>query len=259
MIIVISPAKSLKSIPKANYKKYSKPFFIKEIGELSNSLSKLKSEEIASLMKISDKLSTLNHGRYKILSDNFNKIDENNSIQALLTFDGDVYQEIDVENFSDKNFQFAQEHLFILSGLYGILKPLDLILPYRLEMGTNFKNSQIEKLLKIRNLYDFWQEKISKYLNKTSGNFLINLASEEYFQSVNPSKLDKKIINIIFKKNKDGNLKIIGSLAKRARGMMANFIIKNEVTNPQDLKKFNEKNYKFREDLSDENNFIFVN
>lgn len=259
MIIVISPAKSLKLTPKANYQKYSKPFFIKEIGELSKILSKLKSEEISSLMKISEKLSTLNYERYKILSKNFDKIDQTNSIQALLTFDGDVYQEIDVENFSDKNFQFAQNHLFILSGLYGILKPLDLILPYRLEMGINFKNTKIAEFLKIKNLYDFWQEKINEYLNKTAGNYLINLASEEYFQSVNSSKLNKKVINIIFKKNKDGNLKIIGTLSKRARGMMTNFIIKNEITNPQDLKKFNEKNYKFREDLSDENNFIFVN
>ena len=240
MIIVISPAKSLKLEAKSSYKKYSMPFFKKEIGDLGENLSKLSSSEIGDLSK------------------NFDKISKENSIPAILTFDGDVYQEIDVENFSDKDFEFAQNHLFILSGLYGILKPLDLILPYRLEMGTNFKGTKIEESLKSKNLYDFWNEKISEYLNKISGDYLINLASEEYFQAIKKEKLNKKIINIIFKEDKNGTLKIIGTLAKRARGMMANFIIKNQITKPEDLKKFNDKNYKFREDLSDKNNFIFV-
>jgi len=207
-------------------------------------------------MDISPKLADLNFERYQNLAKN--EINKNNSIAALLTFDGDVYQEIDVENFDNSDYKFAQQNLFILSGLYGVLKALDLMLPYRLEMGTNFKNSKIAELVKCNNLYEFWGEKITNYFNNLKGEYLVNLASQEYFDAIKTNKLNKKIINIIFKEEKNGKLKIVGTLAKRARGMMTNFIIKNKIQNPQDLKKFNQKNYKFRQDLSNEHDFIFV-
>lgn len=255
MIIVLSPAKSLDYKTNFNCKKYTIPKFEIETQFLAKNISKLKAEELENLMKISPKLSELNQQRYNNFAAKF---DLHNSRQAILAFDGDVYSQIDKENYSEEDFDFAQNHLRILSGLYGILRPLDLIQPYRLEMGTSFKNNRLAKDLGFDNLYQFWQDKLSREISDEAGDYLINLASNEYFDAIDPKKISAQIVNIDFKENKNGQLKIIGISAKRARGSMANFIVKNRITKISNLKKFNHDGYCFRDDLSRDNHLIFA-
>lgn len=193
-------------------------------------------------MGISTKLAEINHKRFSNFSDKFNF---ENSKQALLVFNGDVYKPIEIEKFTKEDFDFAQKHLRILSGFYGVLRPLDLIQPYRLEMGT-------------KNIYQFWGDKISQFLNNEDAKHIINLASEEYFSAVNPKIISAKIINIIFKEKKNGTYRIVGINAKKARGLMTNFIIKNKISNPISLKEFAVEGYHFVKELSDENNFVFT-
>ncbi len=254
MIILLSPAKSLNYNSPASCSNFTIPHFKNEAIKLVSELKELTSADLKNIMKISDKLADLNCERFKNFSDKFAI---NNSKQALLAFDGDVYKAIEVEKFDDSDFIFAQKNLRILSGLYGILKPLDLIQPYRLEMGTSFNKNFF-----VKNLYNFWGDKISEYLNlesKVGGNeSLINLASEEYFSVINSKKISSEIINIIFKEKKGNDYKIIGINAKKARGLMANFIIKNKITSYRDIKKFNSEKYFFSKDKSDNNNFVFI-
>lgn len=246
MLILLSPAKSLDFDTSFACKNYTLPCFTKEIETLSSELKKLSVSDLEKLMGISKKLAELNFERFQ----NFEKkFDLKNSRQALLAFDGDVYAGIEKEKFSEKDFDFAQNHIRILSGLYGILKPLDLIQPYRLEMGTKLKNFT---------LYNFWGDKISQELEKSAEKNIINLASEEYFSSVNPKKISHNIINIIFKEKKSGVLKIVGINAKKARGLMTNFVIKNKIIDPEKLKNFSEENYRFEKNLSDEKNWVFA-
>jgi hypothetical protein len=246
MIILLSPAKSLDFETKFNCKKHSVASFEKETIELLAVMKKFSIGDLEKLMGISKKLAELNFSRFK----NFEK---QSARQAILAFDGDVYDGIEKKKYSEKDFEFAQNHLRILSGFYGILRPLDLIKPYRLEMGIDLKKSLLKK-----NLYEFWGEKISKNLNGLEKKFIINLASEEYFSVVNSKKISAKIINVIFKEKKNGVLKIIGINAKKARGLMANFAIKNKITEPEKLKNFKEENYKFAKQLSDQLNWVFV-
>lgn len=251
MLILLSPAKSLDFTTKFNCKKSSSAFFSKETQALVSALKQVSKSEIAKLMDISDKLAELNFERFQ----NFAKNEER---QALLAFDGDVYDGIDKLNYSEKNFAFAQKHLAILSGLYGILRALDLIKPYRLEMGLDFRKSKISEIIESKNLYQFWGDKITQFLNEHQEEVLVNLASEEYFSVINDKKITKKIVNITFKENKSGVLKIVGISAKKARGLMANFIITNEINDVEALKKFNLEKYRFDKTLSDEKNFVFV-
>ncbi len=254
MIILLSPAKSLNYDSNIFYSNNTIPHFKKEAVELVSKLQKLSSADLKNIMKISDKLADLNHERFKNFS---NKFSIKNAKQALLVFDGDVYKPIEVSKFDESDFIFAQNNLRILSGLYGLLKPLDLIQPYRLEMGTSFDNSFF-----VKNLYSFWGDKITNFLDeecKTSQeNVLINLASEEYFSAINIKKFSSKIVNIIFKEKKGDVYKIVGINAKKARGLMAKFIIKNKITRSKELKNFNLKGYAFAEKYSDENNFVFI-
>ncbi|MBL6664917.1 MAG: peroxide stress protein YaaA [Rickettsiales bacterium] len=254
MLLVISPAKSLDLTTTFNLQSYSTPEFDNDVKKITKNLSKLKASDFETLMKISPKLAELNFKRYQDFNDEFNA---GNSRQALLAFDGDVYQGIDKQNYDEDDFAFAQKTLRILSGLYGLLKPLDLIQPYRLEMGTSLsKVKSLEPLGK--NLYEFWGDKITNKINEINDDYLINLASGEYFDVIKPKKLNKKIITISFKENKNGALKVIGISSKRARGLMTNFVIKNKLTHPEDLKRFNEQNYKFDQSLSDDSHYIFV-
>jgi uncharacterized protein len=192
------------------------------------------------LMDISENLAQLNRERYK----NFKKTFEpQNSKQALLAFKGDVYTKIDVEKYSSEDFEFAQKHVRILSGLYGLLKPMDLIQPYRLEMGIRLENK------KGKNLYDFWGSRIAKAINDVAKGYpVINLASQEYFKAVDVQKLSSKIITPVFKEFKNGKYQVIGLFAKQARGMMTDFIIKNRINNPEELKVFNSGKYEFKEE-----------
>lgn len=248
MLILISPAKTLDySTP--TYKDYSHPDFASEIKSLVSVMRKKSAAEIAQLMHVSDNLAELNEKRYKRFQSEFNP---ENSKQALLAFKGDVYTKIDVDNFTKADFEFAQQHLRILSGLYGLLKPLDLIQPYRLEMGTRLETKRGT------NLYDYWGTKIAKSVEEASaGKPIVNLASQEYFKAVNPKVLKSPVITIHFKEFKNGGFQSIGFFAKQARGMMTNFVIKNKITDPEALKVFNDEGYEFSAVLSDTVNWVF--
>jgi uncharacterized protein len=205
--------------------------------ELVAIMKKKSASELMQLMDISENLAQLNSERYK----NFKKTFEpEHSKQALLAFKGDVYTKMDVENYSVEDFEFAQKYLRILSGLYGLLKPLDLIQPYRLEMGIRLENKRG------KNLYEFWGSRIAKAINEVAnGDPIINLASQEYFRAVHVDKLTSKIITPVFKEFKNGKYQVIGLFAKQARGMMTDYIIKNRISNPDELKVFNLGRYEF--------------
>ncbi|TXE13986.1 peroxide stress protein YaaA [Algoriphagus aquimarinus] len=249
MLILISPAKTL-DYSSPNFTESTQPDFQTDTRSLVRIMKKKSAKEIGELMHISENLAELNEERFKTFQKDFTF---ENSKQALLAFKGDVYTKIDVEEFSKEEFDFAQEHLRILSGLYGLLKPLDLIQPYRLEMGIRLENK------KGKNLYEFWDNKIAKAINEAAnGQTIINLASQEYFKAVHQKSLKSPLINIEFKEFKDDSYKIIGFFAKQARGMMSNFAIKHRITNPEELKTFNEGGYEYSDKLSDQNNWVFV-
>ena len=248
MKIILSPAKNLDlSITNSTF--YSQPIFQKEIRSLVEIMKTKSKSELSKLMGISQNLADLNFTRYQ----NFhNSFDNKNSKPAILTFDGDVYRNIDKKNITkQENIEFIQKHLLILSGLYGFLRPFDLMQPYRLEMGVKLQNSHG------KNLYEFWQQRLTDFLNLNENNFIVNLSSNEYSQAIDQLKFKAKFINIIFKEKKAQSYKIIGISAKKARGQMLNFIIKNKITEVQNLKNFNENNYSFREEISDSLNFHF--
>jgi len=252
MISIISPAKTLDmSVPV--FQKTSNIRFPKETNSLKIQLKKFNPAALGKLMHISDKLAILNADRYK----SFNKVfDESNSRCALLCFKGDVYLGLDAASLDSNQMDFAQDHLRILSGLYGLLRPLDMMQAYRLEMSTKLS------FRKYKNLYEFWGNKITNLLKRdldnSGSNVLINLASKEYFKAINTKKLKARIINIHFKEYKNEELKFISFNAKKARGFMSRFIIEHKITNPNDLIGFDTEGYYYEPSLSDEENWIFV-
>ncbi|MCF6366009.1 MAG: peroxide stress protein YaaA [Bacteroidales bacterium] len=252
MLLIISPAKKL-SANSVKFDDSSTVEFPDESKELVSILKKYKPADLSALMKISPKLGELNYERFIKWKYPFESEEAGTAINL---FKGDVYRGMDVDTFTKEDLKFAQKHLRILSGLYGVLKPLDIILPYRLEMGTKLKTK------KGKNLYDFWKdkitEKINSYLKEQGDNILINLASDEYFKSIKPKKLKAKVITLVFKEYKNGEYKIVSIYAKKARGLMSRFIIKNKITTPEDIKGFNEDNYFYDDELSSENKLIFV-
>lgn len=253
MIAIISPAKTQDFTDQKFIDEYSEPAFLKDSEKLIKELRKKSAPKISKLMDVSSNIAELNYERYRNFKTPFTP---DNSKQALLAFKGDVYTDIDVENFSKKEFDFAQDHLRILSGLYGILNPLDLIQPYRLEMKIKLKNSRG------KNLYEFWGNRITDKINvdleKTKNPYLINLASNEYFKAVDTRKIKGEIITPVFKDNKNGEYKILAFYAKRARGMMANFIIKNKLQTVEKLKTFQEAGYAYSERLSTDKEWVFI-
>ncbi len=251
MLIVVSPAKKLDFEQKAPTKRFDEPMYLETSKKLIKSLKGLHVEDLKNMMKISDKLAELNLDRYKNFKTPFSL---DNAKQAVYAFKGDTYIGLNAESFDSKDLDYAEKHLRILSGLYGILKPLDLIQPYRLEMGTKFGIDKKE------NLYEVWKEINTKRINDDlkGNNALINLASNEYFSSINTKSLVKPLVTPIFKEEKNGKLKIISFNAKRARGMMANFIIKERVTQVEDIKKFDMDNYKFSKTLSTDSEIVFT-
>jgi uncharacterized protein len=252
MLIVISPAKTLDFETAPVTKDFTQPEFLKESRKLISELKKLSPSEVSSLMKISDKLGTLNYLRFGEWKTPFTL---NNAKQALLAFKGDVYTGINVDSFSNQDLKFAQKHLRMLSGLYGVLRPLDLMQPYRLEMGTQFKNKQG------KDLYEFWGLKITEQINKdlkaSKSKYLINLASNEYFKSLQTDDIDAEIIVPVFKDYKNGKYKIISFFAKKARGLMSAYIIKNKLKDPEDIKAFKVDGYKFYKSESSDTNWVF--
>ena len=251
MLVVISPAKKLdENCDTDVISKFTVPPYFESSKKIIKSLREYSANNLSKLMNTSEKISELNYRRNIKWSLPFNR---SNSLQALLMFKGDVYKGISVTDFDKDDFLFAQKSLRILSGLYGILKPLDLIQPYRLEMGTQLQ------IGKHKNLYDFWGDEITNLINNEKNNdYLINLASVEYFKSINTSNLKSKLINVSFKEKRDGKYKIIAIYSKRARGLMSRYIIKNKITNPKNLKKFNLEDYRFNKVLSSDSDLVFT-
>jgi cytoplasmic iron level regulating protein YaaA (DUF328/UPF0246 family) len=248
MLAVISPSKTQDFAP-TDISAYTQTRQIKQSDELVNILKGKTQDEISNLMSISDKLSKLNFDRFQTFATPFTL---RNAKQALLAFKGDVYNGIDAPSLSQEDLEFAQDSVRMLSGLYGVIRPLDLIAPYRLEMGTRLVNS------KGKNLYEFWGDQISNVLNDDESEVIINLASNEYFKGIDKKALNAKIINIAFKELKNDKYKIIGIYAKRARGLMVNYIIKNRLIKPESLKAFDVEGYQFREGLSDTLTWVFT-
>lgn len=240
MLIVLSPAKSLDYKTPVKVKAPTLPEFASESAKLIADLKKLSPQDVAHLMGLSDQLAALNVGRYRDWSKKFT---EENSKPAIYAFDGDVYDGFDVKTLPTKALDFAQDHIRILSGLYGALRPLDLMQPYRLEMGTSFKNARG------KDLYAFWGERVTdslkKVLEKQKKPILLNLASEEYFKVLQSKNLDCPVISPVFQDAKDGKYKIISFYAKRARGLMARYVVENRITDPEDLKSFDLDGYKY--------------
>ncbi len=252
MLIVVSPAKTLDYETPSKTKVFTTPDFLDHSQTLIHRLRRMSSLDIAELMKVSKKIAELNFDRYEAWDKKFTV---KNAKQAVLAFKGDVYTGLDAESFAGKDFKFAQQHLRVLSGLYGLLRPLDLMQPYRLEMGTRLDTDRG------KNLYEFWGTTITDGLNqqlkKINSDVLINLASNEYFKSVKPKDLNAEIITPTFKEYKDGDYKMIGIYAKKARGMLSRYIIQHQLSDPQDLKEFNADGYKFSKRMSKGNTWVF--
>ncbi len=257
MLILISPAKTLDFETPSDVSLFTQPDFLEKTSQLVEQLRQLSATEISALLKISPKLGELNTQRYQTWQQPF---ELNNAKQALLTFKGDVYQGLDVASFNPEDLNFAQEHLRILSGLYGLLKPLDLIQPYRLEMGTKFNQVQLPSIP--ANLYDFWGDQITQVINnqleKQHSKVIINLASNEYFKVVNTKILQAEIVTPIFKDWKNDKYKIISFYAKKARGLMAAYIIKNKLEDIEQIKNFVQAGYSYNPELSEGNQLVFT-
>ncbi len=253
MLITLSPAKTLDYESPLATHKFTQPELLTESEQLIKVCRKLAPADIASLMKISDKLAGLNAARFGEWQTNFTP---ENARQAILAFKGDVYTGMQAETFSVADFDFAQKHLRILSGLYGLLRPLDLMQPYRLEMGIRLKNTRG------KDLYEFWGDIITNQLNQSlaeqGDQILVNLASDEYFKSINNKKLDGTIIKPVFLDEKNGKYKVISFYAKKARGLMSRFIIQNKLTKTEQLSDFNLEGYQFDESQSKGNELVFT-
>ncbi|MDF2155433.1 peroxide stress protein YaaA [Vibrio sp. CAU 1672] len=252
MLIVISPAKTLDYESPLATDKYTQPELMAYSRQLIDVCRQLTPADVASLMKVSDKIADLNVGRFQEWSETCTT---DNARQAILAFKGDVYTGLQAETFSAADFDYAQQHLRMLSGLYGVLKPLDLMQPYRLEMGTKLANE------KGSNLYQFWGEVITDKLNQAiaaqGDNVLINLASNEYFKAVKPKSLDAQVVTPVFKDGKNGQYKVISFYAKKARGMMARYIIENRIESVAELTRFNTAGYYFVEEESTPTELVF--
>ncbi|WP_394559583.1 peroxide stress protein YaaA [Aquipseudomonas alcaligenes] len=253
MLLVISPAKTLDYDTPPATARFTQPQFLDHAQELIGQLRQMSPQQIGELMHLSDKLSALNVARYGSWHPDFTPA---NAKQALLAFKGDVYTGLAAEDFAEADFDFAQKHLRMLSGLYGVLRPLDLMQPYRLEMGTKLANARGN------NLYDFWGERISGWLNEAlaeqGDDILLNLASNEYFGAVKRKALNARIIDTEFKDLKNGQYKIISFYAKKARGLMARYVIKERISDPEQLKAFDYQGYRYSAEQSKPDSLVFL-
>lgn len=252
MLIVLSPAKSLDYKTPVLVTMATLPEFVTESAQLIANLKKLSPQEISNLMGLSDQLAALNVGRYRDWSKKFTL---ENSKPAIYAFNGDVYDGFDANSLDAKSIAFAQDHIRILSGLYGALRPLDLMQPYRLEMGTSLNN------VRGKDLYAFWGDRVTKslrdVLDKQKKPVLLNLASEEYFKVLQAQDLDCPVISPVFQDAKDGKYKIISFYAKRARGLMARYVVENRISDPAELQGFNLDGYRYYAADSSPNKPIF--
>ena len=253
MLVLISPAKTLDYTSPLPTTNTSEPRFMADSATLVKDLQQLEAPDIARLMKLSDKLGELNYHRFQSWRRNPSA---DNNRQAILAFKGDVYVGLQAQAFKAADFNFAQSHLRILSGLYGLLRPLDTIQPYRLEMGTSFGNQRG------KNLYEFWGDKLTRQLQRdidqASAGAVVNLASQEYSKAVRFGQLKVPVISPVFKDSKNGELKIISFFAKKARGLMSAFIIKNRLKQPKDLLAFDAEGYQYNSALSTTDQPVFI-
>ena len=255
MLIVLSPAKSLDYSTPSTTETHTTPDFIDHSAELIGVLTQLSPAQIGSMMKISDPLAQLNTARFASWSKKFTS---SNSKQAIMAFNGDVYEGLDAASLNTTQLNYAQSRIRILSGLYGVLRPLDRMQPYRLEMGTSLANPRG------KNLYAFWGDTVTQALNQQlrqlsqqKADTLVNLASEEYFKVVRPQVLDANIVTPVFEDWKNGKYKIISFYAKRARGMMARYAALNKITNAEKLKAFDLGGYQYVPQDSDSGRWMF--
>ena len=252
MLMVISPAKTLDFETHAGIDVFTQPAFTDQSQTLIDGLRKLTPDDIQDLMGVSNNIAELNHARFMNFSLPFSP---ENAKQALFAFKGDVYTGLDAESLPEQALQYAQSHLLMLSGLYGVLKPLDLMQPYRLEMGTKFGIAQA------KNLYQFWDNTITDALNvrlaEIGSDTLLNLASNEYFKSVKPKSLQAQVITPVFKDLKNGQYKMISFYAKKARGLMARFVLLNQIDSVEDCKNFDLEGYYFVPEASDQKTLTF--
>ena len=253
MFFVLSPAKNLNEKAPAPVKEFTQPDLLAEAEILMRQLRELAPQQIAELMHVSDKIALLNAERNAEWHTPFTP---DNAKQAVFMFNGDVYEGIAADTLKPEQIQYLQQHVRLLSGLYGILRPLDLMQPYRLEMGTAFANTRG------KNLYEFWGDIITDLLNDTlaqaGSDILVNLASQEYFKSVNTQKLKARLITPVFKDEKNGKYKIISFYAKRARGLMVRYAAEHNITDPEMLKNFDYEGYSFNAAASNESEWVFM-
>ncbi|MFZ2307307.1 MAG: peroxide stress protein YaaA [Rhodoferax sp.] len=252
MLFLLSPAKSLDYESPLPPHPHTAPLFVKQSQALIAVLRTQSPQQIAELMSLSDKLSALNVARYQAWS---TRATVKNARQAVLAFDGDVYGGLDAASLDDAQLAWAQDHVCILSGLYGVLRPLDLMQPYRLEMGTRLANPQG------RDLYQFWGTQISDYLNKRLRSdispVVINLASQEYFKAVDTKALKARVIECVFEEYKSGQYKIVSFFAKRARGLMARYAVTHQIVKPEDLRAFDAEGYAWDAAQSSAQRYVF--
>ncbi len=251
-MFLLSPAKSLDYDTPAGELPHSQPLFTRQSAELIELLRQYSPQQVAELMSLSDKLAALNVARYQAWSPKFTA---KNAKQAVLAFNGDVYEGLDARSLKPRELEWAQDHVCILSGLYGVLRPLDLMQPYRLEMGTRLAND------KGTDLYRFWGPQIAEHLNARRAEdrspVVVNLASQEYFKSVDRKRLRARVIECVFEDWKGGKYKIISFHAKRARGLMARYAIQHRVTTPSKLEGFDLEGYAFDTAASEPDRLVF--
>ena len=248
MLAIISPSKT-QDFSQCDIDIFSQTRQIESSNELIGILKNKSKSQIAKLMSISEKLSELNFDRFQNFQLPFTL---KNAKQAILAFKGDVYNGINAPELSHEDLEFAQGKVRMLSGLYGVIRPLDLIQPYRLEMGTKLSNA------KGGDLYDYWGSDISSVLNEDEPDLIVNLASNEYSKAIDKKTLNAAILDIVFKEKKGDNYKVIGIYAKRARGLMVNYIIRNRLDKPEELKDFTDEGYRFDKGLSNDSSWVFL-
>ncbi len=248
MLAIISPSKT-QDFSQCDINSFTQTRQLDHTQELVKILKNKTQRQISKLMSLSEKLSKLNFDRFQAFKTPFSL---DNAKQALLAFKGDVYNGINASSLSVKDLEFAQKNVRMLSGLYGVLRPLDLIQPYRLEMGTKLGNAQGN------NLYDYWGSDISEVLNEDEEKLIVNLASNEYFKAIDKKILKAQILDIVFKEKKNDTYKVIGIYAKRARGLMINYIIRNRLTDVEALKDFSDEGYLYNQELSSDSSWVYI-
>ncbi len=252
MLTILGPAKTIDSSPHGITEQYTFPEYIDRARELVDRIRQYSYAQLKTLMKVSDKLATQNVERYARWHSSYT---EKEGQQAILAFSGEVFNGLQARTLTEEDLLLAQEHVRLLSGLYGVLRPLDLILPYRLEMGTRMRNSRGS------NLYEFWKdiipERIAGDKAKQESPVLINLASQEYFRSIEPGSFPHEIITPVFRESQGKGFRNVTIYAKKARGMMLRFIIRNRINDPEYLKAFDEEGYYFHQDLSSQKEWVF--